>query len=295
MNRATMGAALASVIACTACATAGGSAPAAPTAAPRVVAPAGTLLTWGPQAPITATYRTNDSTKISVQAGPAGTIDITIGMNGTATLAFAPSGDSTRITAQFTEFGGEVKNSMGPTISVTRADISSASVLSIDKRGSVNVVQKATVSSRMAQVGSAETIFRAMIARLPGRSVMKGESWVDTVTATDAREGISSKITSVVTSTYASDTTVDGRTLQVIRSTSANNLEIAGTTQGVEIAQKLAGNSQLTTLFDAQRRIAVERSEAGDMKGTMDMPAMGMTGLSIAATAKRHYTLVSAL
>src|SRR3954464_14338068 len=128
MNRASMGAALATIFACAACASAGGSAPSAPTTAPRVAASTGTLLTWGPTAPLNATYRTNDSTKIAVQAGPAGTIDITIGLNGSATLAFQPAADSTRITAQFTEFAGEVKNSMGPTIAVSLADISSASI-----------------------------------------------------------------------------------------------------------------------------------------------------------------------
>jgi hypothetical protein len=293
MNKATVAAALAIILGCAACASSSGGAPAA-TPAPRAAAAAGTLLTWGPTAPTTATYRTNDSTKISVQAGPAGTVDINIALNGTALLSFQPNGDSTRITAQFTDFAGEVKNSMGPTVTVSKEDVLEPSILSIDRRGSVNIIQKAKASPKMSQVGSAETFFRSMLVRLPARAVMKGASWVDTVTATDAREGMSSKIISVVSSTYASDTTFAGRTVQVIRSTASNTLNIAGTAQGMELSQTLQGTSQLTTLFDAQRRIVVDRNETGEMKGTMDMPGMGMSGMPITATSKRHYVLVSA-
>ena len=40
------------------------------------------------------------------------------------------------------------------------------------------------------------------------------------------------------------------------------------------------------------RSSVVDRAEAGDMKGSMDMPAMGMTGLPITMTVHRHYFLL---
>jgi hypothetical protein len=100
-----------------------------------------------------------------------------------------------------------------------------------------------------------------------------------------------SSVQDVVTSTWARDTTVAGRTLNVITHSTLRRLDVAGTSEGVEIAQKLSGTSTGYTLWDAQRNVVVERYETTSLSGTFDLPAMGLKGLPVTAQGSGRLTL----
>jgi hypothetical protein len=51
--------------------------------------------------------------------------------------------------------------------------------------------------------------------------------------------------------------------------------------QGFEIRQHINGTSTATTLWDPVRRVVFERIENGTSQGSMELPAMGMTGIPI--------------
>jgi hypothetical protein len=113
--------------------------------------------------------------------------------------------------------------------------------------------------------------------------VRAGAVWVDTISATDENAGTKASLNDIVTSTFVKDTVVNGRTLALITTTSQRTLNVTGTSQGVEIAQKLIGTSTGTVLWDIQQKLLVDRTEKGELAGTFDLPAMGVTGLPITA------------
>jgi hypothetical protein len=244
-------------------------------------------------APVAATYQIADTSRVSVQAGPAGSVDVDIHLSGTAEMRLEQNGDSVRVTAQMTSFDGSFKNSMGPAIVIGKDDVAGTVIMSVDPRGAFNIVQRAEGSARLRQVASIEALYRNLIVRLPAGAVTVGATWTDTITASEVREGVTSSIRTVLTSTYAGDTSVAGRTLHVIRSDATNNLEINGNTQGMPLVQKLEGGSNITTLWDSERRLLVERQESGTLRGGMDMPSMGMSALPVSATSRRIYRLVT--
>jgi hypothetical protein len=267
--------------------------PAAPPPAPAPPPPAPLMLAWSMPAPTVATYQVADTSRVSVQAGPAGNVDVDIQLSGTAEMRLEQNGDSVRVTAQMTAFDGSFKNSMGPTMAIGKEDVAGTVILSVDPHGAFNIVQRSEGSARLRQVASIEALYRNFVVRLPASAVTVGITWTDTITASEVREGVTSSIRSILTSTYAGDTSVAGRTLRVIRSDATNNLEISGSAQGTPLVQKMEGASNITTLWDSERKLLVERHETGSLRGGMDMPSMGMSALPVSATSRRVYRLVT--
>jgi hypothetical protein len=155
----------------------------------------------------------------------------------------------------------------------------------------LNIDQLPTVSRAAQQVGMGAGFFRRFVVRLPSGPVQRGSSWTDTISATEESAGVRSKVTDVVTATWARDTTVAGRLLHVINHSAQRTLDVAGASEGVEIAQKLTGTATGYTLWDAQRNLLVERFEATELSGTFDLPAMGLTGLPVTAQGAGRITL----
>src|SRR5690606_4943953 len=148
------------------------------------------------------------------------------------------------------------------------------------------------LSASMREVlGGPSSMARALFVRLPGRVVQPGATWVDTARVAEESEGLSSMFEAVVTSTWAGDTAVAGRTLRVIRTRSAVRLDVQGVTQGVEIRQRLTGESSGAVLWDAERRLLVAREEDAVLNGTMELPAMGMQGIAVRSRSRTRLAL----
>ena len=259
----------------------------AETAATPSAAPAARPLAYGTLSEPSLLYEFADSTVSDIQAGPAGAIRVSTGVRGTADLKFEATGANQRVTLTFPEFAGTFSNSAGGgTVNSTQADIKGPAVLTVTPRGMVTITTRPEVSQAFRSVSGADNVFRRFFVRLPARTVRPSTTWTDTISSEEVNEGLTSRMQSVIQSTYVRDTVVAGRTLNVITSEANRTLNVTGTTQGVEIVQRLTGTASTITLWDPQRRALVSRAENVQLTGTFDLPAMSMTNLPITSTGK---------
>jgi hypothetical protein len=255
-------------------------------------APTGISLTYNAPAPVTGTYEFADSSAFTIQGGAIGDIRAATKSIGTANATYAAKGTDVELRVAITDLTGSFSNSaMGGTVAVTEADVTGEAILTITPNGAVVVNQTPTTTRAAQQMGMSAAFFRRFVVRLPAGRVQPGAVWTDTVTNAEDAAGMKSSVHDVVTATYARDTTVAGRTLNVITHATQRRLEVAGSSEGVQIVQKLSGTATGYTLWDAQRNVVVERSESTSLSGTFDLPAMGLTGLPVTATGLGRITL----
>jgi hypothetical protein len=255
-------------------------------------APAGMRMAYATTAPATVTYQFSDSSGFNIQGGAIGDIRVTAQASGTAEAAYAPKGTDVEMRLRITDLTGAFTNSaMGGATNVTEADVQGEAVLTVSPTGVMTIGQLPTASRAAQGIGMGAGFFRRFIVRLPPGPVQRGASWTDTVTATDEGAGVRSSVRDVVTATWARDTVVAGRTFNVITHSAQRTLEVSGTSEGVEIAQKLSGTASGYTLWDGQRNLIVERFESTALSGTFDLPAMGLTGLPVTASGSGRITV----
>lgn len=262
----------------------------APTTTP--VQPASRAIAYAVPTPATATYVFADSSSFDIQSGAMGNIHVSIGSTGTAEIGYAPKGTDVEATIRITQLAGSMTNSQmggGPTASQT--DIEGPAVLTVSPRGVATVTTLPKLTQAVEQIGVTEGFFRRFFVRLPGAGAQPGTVWVDTVTANEKHEDVTSDLRDIVTSTLVGDSVVNGQRLAHITTTTARTLTVSGTNQGVAIAQKLTGTSRGSILWDAQRNLLVERIEQTELGGTFDLPQMGMTGLPLTARGTGRLTL----
>jgi len=276
-----------------ACASAGAPAPDAPVTTTPPAAPGVTLSYLAPAAPATLTYQFADTTNSDIQAGPAGSIRVGIGNRGTAELRFEGSGTDQRVTVTMKEFAGQFSNSAGGgPMTASATDVKGAAMLTVTPTGVATITQRPEITPAFRQVAGSDNVYRRFFVRLPARRAQPGTVWTDTITSTESNEGMSSTTRNIVRSTYVRDSLVAGRTVAVIATEGNRTLEVTGTSQGVQIVQKVSGKVSGMILWDPQLNALVLRDEKADMSGTFDLPAMGMNGMPITATGRFVLRLV---
>jgi hypothetical protein len=233
-----------------------------------------------------AVYAYSDTTRMDMDFAA-----VDLAARGTVELAFEPAAEGLRAMARWTEFDGVFASPNGR-VRADASGIEGALVLGVDGRGRVEVVEAPRLSASMREVvGGPASMARVLFIRLPGRMVEPGATWIDTVRVAEESEGLSSMFEAVVTSTWAGDTAVAGRTLRVIRTRGVVTLDVQGVTQGIEVRQRLTGESNGTALWDAERRLLVAREEDGVLNGTMELPAMGMRGIAVRSRSRTRLAL----
>ncbi|HSL71560.1 MAG TPA: hypothetical protein VK864_15040 [Longimicrobiales bacterium] len=236
------------------------------------------------ETPATYTYEFADTTTSEIQAGAAGTINVGIGVRGVVDLAFEPAGSDQKVTITFTDFAGSMSNSAsGGTVNAALVDVKGPAVVTLRPRGRITFVERPEVTASFRAVSGAEGVFRRLFVQLPNSNVQRGATWTDTLTIEETNEGLTTRTYNSIRSTWASDTVVGDRTLAVITYTADRKLDVTGTSQGVEIVQRLTGTANGTVLWDTQRRALVSRTETAQFTGTFDLPAMSMTNMPITA------------
>ena len=253
----------------------------APPAAPgQPATPPARPLAYVTPNPPTLTYEFSDTSISDIQAGPAGAIRVISGSKGAVDLKFEPSGSDQKVTMTFTQFSGSYSNSAGGgTLTASPADIKGPAVLSLTPRGVVNVTTRPEITQAFRSVAGSDNIFRRFFVRLPARSVRTGFAWTDTITSQEVNDGVTTRLNNVVRSTYARDTVLANRTLNVITAEADLTLDVTGTAQGVEIVRKLRGTARIETLWNPERKAVVSRIENVQLTGTFDLPAMSMSNM----------------
>ncbi|MGQ0562706.1 MAG: hypothetical protein ACT443_12630 [Gemmatimonadota bacterium] len=266
--------------------------PACASAPPEPPRPAGTMLAYALPTPPAATYAFRDSSGFEIRGGAIGEIRAIINAAGTAEITYARDTSALKATIRITDFNGSMTNSaMGGGPTATEADIEGPAVLTVSASGEPAVVSMPKLGNTIQRVGVNQSLFRRFFVRLPAERVRAGTVWVDTITISDQTAGSKVDVRDIVTSTFAGDTTANGRTVAIVNTSSQRTLEVSGTNEGVQIAQKLSGTSSGRFLWDPQRNLLVERTETSELSGTFDLPQMGMTGLPVTARGSSRLVL----
>ena len=263
-----------------ACASAG-----PPATEPAPTTAAATTLAYAQPTMSAATYSVTDSTLFEISGGPIGEIRVASSVRATTAVTYAQKGSDLEATMRVTDFAGTLTNSAmgggGPV--ATESDIEGPATIIVTPRGMVNVASMPKLTQSAQQLGMSQSFFRRFFARLPARGVRPGTVWVDTISASDDNAGTKAVLNDIVTSTFVRDTVVNGQTLALITTTSQRSLDISGTSQGVQIAQKLTGSGSGRVLWDPGRHLLVQRTETAQLTGTFELPQMGVSGMPVTA------------
>ncbi|MGH7502467.1 MAG: hypothetical protein ACREL7_12010 [Longimicrobiales bacterium] len=252
-----------------------------PGGAPGTPSPGSDALAWAVPGTNPITYTIADTTAISMNMGGQ-TMQIDAGSVATLDLALAPATEgNVSATVTFLDLEGRFSDPMGSTTTLSAADLPGPARLTVGSTGEVTLNEVPEMTAAALQVLGSESTFKRLFQPLPGRIVPPGTQWMDTVRTVDVNEGIRATTTSVVRSTLIGDTAVDGRRLMVIRSETEMTTTVAGNAQGFEIRQNLTGTSEGLTLWDPALGAVHERREVAQLNGTMEMPAMNMTGIPV--------------
>ena len=228
-------------------------------------------------------YELGDTSTLHMEMAGMGNVDVTIQARTTAELDFSPQTSGVQAVIRVTDVNGQFANSMGPTITVDNQHRPGPATVTVDRTGEVVIVEAPVFTDVLSQIVTPEGLYRSLFIPLPGTDAMRGATWTDTVRIDEAPQGMSAQTVSIVRSRWERDTVVAGRTLAVIVSDVENTVDLAGTTQGVEIRQRLRGTARRVSLWDPVAAVLVERIENGQASGTTDLPGMNITGIPVSA------------
>lgn len=238
-----------------------------------------------------ATYAFTASTAFSIDAGPIGTMRVGSEQTGLAELSFRPDPAGVESTIRIIEYAGRFENPNQGALDVDESDIGGSWTVRVDNRGRVEVVDAPRISGPAADLAAEQNMIRPFFPLLPGGVAEPGATWLDTVTTNERTGRTTSRWRSVIRSTLAGDTVIDGRWLVVVRTESATTMEIEGSSGGLEVIQRLAGTTLGTILWDPAAALLVTRTEGGEMEGTLELPGTGFPGLPVSGTVRRTVSL----
>lgn len=251
-----------------------------PVAAASAQAQAGRAdLRYASPLPPVVLFTTVDSIENTMSGLPTGAMTTRGALQSTSELRFSAGPDGIGVTATLKKMSGAMSTPMGSmpmdagegqplelTIAATGPDP--------DAMGTVPGM--AGVGSSPGEVIGAARAVSGLI-RVPGRALALGEMWTDTVHATPEEDGMTMDLTVVTRGTYASDTVVDGRTLNVLRITSELTSKASGNVQGMDVTQDMQATTDELVLWDSALHIPVFRDGVTRTSMDMLMPLNAMT------------------
>ncbi len=238
------------------------------------------------------TYAFEDSTTFSIDTGEMGAMEPVATLAGTAELVLG--GDTSGLIAslRFPRLRGSFDNPGQGTRLVTGQDVRGAFRLAVSRRGGVTVIDSPSLTAAFNDVSGPETLPRLFFVSLPGRPVTPGDRWVDTVVVREGASGTTSEIRREVETTFVGDTVAGGRPLLRLGTRSRMEVDITGTSGGVEIRERLTGVISGAALWDRDRALLVERTEDGHLHGTLEIRTPGAPPLPVTARVHRLVRLL---
>ncbi|HLU25593.1 MAG TPA: hypothetical protein VKZ58_07790 [Longimicrobiales bacterium] len=233
--------------------------------------------------PETVIFTSVDSTRTKLSNALMGELVSTGAVQATSELRFAPAADGVTVTAILKRMRGETSSPMGtmPLDSEERPPFD----VTIGPKGPDPETIAGTVfqvsqpgADPLDAMGSALAVSGLII--VPGRELRLGEEWTDTIRYSpkfEGLEGFAMEMTMVYRGTYAADTVVDGRTLNVLRIVGEGTATGNGTMQGLEVSQNLKLSTQETVLWDSGRHIPVSRVATSETVIESSAPQAGVS------------------
>ncbi len=237
------------------------------------------------------TYGSSDTTNVSIEAGPMGTLRMRGTSTATVAVEFARGEGGVQVTARLEKLEARMSNPMGGAQTATEADMAGDIVFVLDRRGRPTVVTVPEVKAEIAQLVNPYGFVYEFFPRLPGGVVQPGESWTDTIRyeVSLGEAGVTSS--TVMTYTLVGDTVVDGQNLLVISMTGDAEVVASGVTQGMDVSQSFSGTSEGVVLWDPVAGVMVSAERTAQMSGSVDVPAAGMPPMPMRVKAKTRIWL----
>lgn len=220
-------------------------------------------LEYGPAGAGDLTYAYASETSVSVSMMGQ---SMSLTQEGTATydvgLTSSAQGMNVRLTVA--ELDATISNPMGAPLTIDESAIDGALVFSLDRTGNAVVTSEPDVAVEASQMFSGLSLANGFFPGLPGRAVVPGDQWTDTV----SYEGNES----VFTYTVAGDTVVDGRSLLVIDLDGTTESEFEVDVQGMAVTQSSELSVEGRVLWDYQASIMFEVQRTAEGQGTVRIP-----------------------
>jgi hypothetical protein len=234
-----------------------------------------------------AYYTVADTAHFSVDSGAMGTMTASAAYDGTARVVLSPGPDAFEARVRFPVFDGVFRAQPDGVRTVDERDVAGEFTVRLDGRGHTQLVEAPSLSDAALDVTGPESLVRPLFVHLPGRPAAPGDFWVDTVRVVETGRDTRSEVVAIITTTLVGDTIVDERPLLLLRTRTENHLDLEGRSGGVLVRQRLTGTTTGTVLWDDLLHLLVARREDGQLAGTLDMPAAGVTGLPMTARVRR--------
>jgi hypothetical protein len=258
-----------------------------------VAAPVAPTLAYALPAVNPATYLITDTTRILVTAPGERSVETTIALRGRVLLGVHVDSVGLLASVRFDSVSGAFTVGAERSMTLDSADLPvDAVMLRLAADGADSLLVTPVFSAALSRISGGPSFVRHLFVSLPGRAVVPGTVWTDTLTLTEEDEGVRSTTRAIVTSVLQGDTAIDGHTVHVIASSIAMSIEVSGVVDDLEVVQHLTGTSTAQTLWDDVRSLLVQREEHGTASGTMDLPALGVTGVPVRASIHRTIGLL---
>jgi hypothetical protein len=248
-------------------------------------------LGYGVPDPNPVAYTFTETTRFTVWPPGTEPTQATTEREGVAELDVSRDGEAYRVEVRFPRFEGSFSTTTQGAVHSDGDDIGGPITVALDPTGRVEVTDTPSLSPDLREVTDPGAMVRPLFVRLPGRTVQAGATWTDTIETVESTGGTETRGRSIVVSTLAGDTAVEGTRLLVIVTRAANEVEVTGVSGGVAVEQSLRGETRGRILWDARRALLVERAEEGDMEGELAMPDTGVDPLPVTVRLQRTVRL----
>lgn len=218
--------------------------------------------------PASITYVTTDSSSNSMSGLPTGDRTSDTYMRTVSELVLAQDGAEIEVSAELKELEGKTTTAMGD-VRIDADDVPPATIR-LSAHGpdpeAVAMLQPASVTGTSPAniIGSAR-LFSGLI-RVPGRELVMGGTWVDTVTMSPAVEGQKGDMVVVTHGTYASDTVIAGRDLNVLEIRTEMIMTMSGTVHDVPTSSQVTTTAAERVLWDSGLHYPAARSGIGEVR-----------------------------
>ena len=233
--------------------------------------PAPPALAYGMPADAEAVYDFGDTTVVYVDA-MGQRMELGMGMSGVYDVMYAPASTGVDVTMAARSFSATVTSPMGAPIRADESDIDGELTFTLDRVGNATVTGEPGVSDVVSQVLSGVVLVQGFFPGLPGRAVVPGDSWVDTIDVVGgAGEGQRSDF-SILRYTVQGDSTVDGRTYLSIALEGTTEISTEMDMGGMTISQSSDLEMEGHILWDLPAGRVFETRRSGRGSGTVSVP-----------------------
>lgn len=250
-------------------------------------APADNPFRYDVPSPPAATYRLVD-TMTTIMAMPQGEMDMTQVSSATVALAFAADSGGVRVSGTVSDYSAGMSSSMAGDMGMGGDGVSGDLEFVIGPWGDVEMISTPEVTGGALPGATPFQFNTDLFPRFPGRPPEPGDTWADTMTASEDMEEVAEvsgvgESTNIYTYTLVGDTVVAGLTLHKITVSGVGTSQVSATEPeaGEEVSQDMTSTLEGFYLWDADRGLVVLADLVRTVDGTMSMGGMGamaMTG-----------------